>query len=62
LGTGTRDDPWTKVDYNNIDPATGGGGWANLGTTIMDSFNLVRARLVPGPELRELPRSRWLRH
>ena len=96
--------PWTTVDYNNIDPATGSGGWANLGTaagaalgahvvnawtssdgltlwltyssdkkaptgalfppagTIMDSFNLVRARLVPGPELLELRRSRWLRH
>ena len=24
--------PWTVVEYNNIDPATGSGGWANLGS------------------------------
>jgi len=23
--------PWTTVSYNNIDPQTGAGGWANLG-------------------------------
>jgi hypothetical protein len=82
--------PWTTISYNNIDPATGTGGWANLGTaaggslgvhpinawtsadgltlwmtyssdgkappgalfpregTMMDSFNLVSVRLIPG--------------
>lgn len=82
--------PWTTVSYDNIDPASGTGGWANLGTaggeslgvhvvtawispdglnlwltyssdgkappgalfppagTMLDSFNLVRARLTPG--------------
>jgi hypothetical protein len=24
--------PWTTISYNNIDPQTGTGGWANLGT------------------------------
>ena len=24
--------PWTVIDYNNVDPASGSGGWANLGT------------------------------
>jgi hypothetical protein len=24
--------PWTVVAYNNVDPASGSGGWANLGT------------------------------
>lgn len=24
--------PWTVIEYNNIDPATGGGGWAGLGS------------------------------
>ena len=24
--------PWTVLAYNNVDPATGSGGWANLGT------------------------------
>jgi hypothetical protein len=24
--------PWTTISYNNFDPATGTGGWANLGT------------------------------
>jgi hypothetical protein len=85
--------PWTTISYNNIDAATGTGGWANLGTagggglgvhvvnawtspdgltlwltyssdgiappgasfppagTPMDSFNLVRAHLVPGAAL-----------
>jgi hypothetical protein len=23
--------PWTTISYNNIDPQTGAGGWANLG-------------------------------
>ncbi len=23
--------PWTTITYNNIDPRTGAGGWANLG-------------------------------
>jgi hypothetical protein len=23
--------PWTTISYNNIDPLTGAGGWANLG-------------------------------
>jgi hypothetical protein len=81
--------PWTTISYNNIDPQTGTGGWANLGTagggalgvhvvnawtssdglslwltyssdgkappgalfppegTMLDSFNLVNARLIP---------------
>jgi hypothetical protein len=81
--------PWTVVAYNNVDAASGFGGWANLGTeggkslgvhivnawtsadglalwliyssdgtaprgalfppegTALDSFNLVRARLIP---------------
>jgi hypothetical protein len=81
--------PWTTISYNNIDPQTGAGGWANLGTagggslgvhivnawtsadglslwltyssdgkappdalfppagTMLDSFNLVSARLIP---------------
>ena len=24
--------PWTVIAYNNVDPASGSGGWANLGT------------------------------
>ena len=24
--------PWTVVAYNNVDPESGSGGWANLGT------------------------------
>jgi hypothetical protein len=86
--------PWTTISYNNIDPATASGGWANLGMaggeslgvhivnawtsrdglslwmtyssdgkaptgasfppegTLMDSFNLVSARLIAGPALR----------
>jgi hypothetical protein len=81
--------PWAVVAYNNVDPASGSGGWAKLGAeggkslgvhivnawtsadglalwviyssdgkaprgalfppegTALDSFNLVRARLVP---------------
>ncbi|MBS0419162.1 MAG: hypothetical protein JSR66_15740 [Proteobacteria bacterium] len=81
--------PWTTVSYNNIDPQTGNGGWANLGKagggtlgvhvvnawtskdglslwmtyssdgkapagalfpppgTMLDSFNLVHAQLMP---------------
>lgn len=92
--------PWTTISYNNIDPATGTGGWANLGTaggfglgvhvvnawtspdglnlwltyssdgkappgaqfppqgTMLDSFNLVSASLIPGPALRGLRASR----
>jgi hypothetical protein len=80
--------PWTTISYNNIDPQTGTGGWANLGKagggslgvhvvnawtsadgrslwltyssdgkapagalfppagTMLDSFNLVSARLI----------------
>ena len=86
--------PWSTISYNNIEPSTGTGGWANLGIaggdslgvhvvnawtspdgltlwmtyssdgkapsgslfppagTKMDSFNLVSARLTPGPALR----------
>jgi len=86
--------PWTTISYNNIDAATGAGGWANLGTTggeglgvhlvnawtsrdgltlwftyssdgkapqnasfppagtMLDSFNLVSVRLIPGPATR----------
>ncbi len=25
--------PWTVISYNNIDPASGSGGWGNLGAT-----------------------------
>jgi hypothetical protein len=24
--------PWTVIEYHNVDPASGSGGWANLGT------------------------------
>jgi hypothetical protein len=32
--------PWTSIAYNNIDAATGIGGWANLGTAAGDSMGL----------------------
>ncbi len=89
--------PWTVISYNNVDPASGSGGWANLGTeggaslgvhivnawtssdglalwivyssdgraphgarfppegTALDSFNLVRARLVPSTQADRAP-------
>jgi hypothetical protein len=89
--------PWTVVAYNNVDAASGSGGWANLGTeggkslgvhivnawtsadglalwliyssdgksprgalfppegTALDSFNLVRARLIPSTRADRAP-------
>jgi hypothetical protein len=89
--------PWTVLAYHNVDPVSGSGGWANLGTeggkslgvhvvnawtsadglalwliyssdgkappgalfppdgTALDSFNLVRARLIPSPRTARAP-------
>ena len=89
--------PWTVLAYNNVDPASGSGGWANLGTqggeslgvhivnawtssdgltlwmtyssdgkappgalfppegTALDSYNLVRARLIPSTRTDRAP-------
>ena len=32
--------PWTTVSYNNIDAASGTGGWANLGTAGGESLGV----------------------
>jgi hypothetical protein len=32
--------PWTCISYNNIDAASGGGGWDNLGTGAGDSMGI----------------------
>jgi hypothetical protein len=32
--------PWTTISYNNIDAATGGGGWGNLGSAAGDSLGV----------------------
>ncbi len=32
--------PWTVIDYNNIDPLTGSGGWGNLGTAAGESLGV----------------------
>lgn len=32
--------PWTTISYNNIDAATGSGGWGNLGSAAGDSLGV----------------------
>jgi hypothetical protein len=32
--------PWTVLAYNNVDPASGAGGWANLGTAGGESLGV----------------------
>ncbi len=32
--------PWRTISYNNIDPRTGRGGWANLGTAAGESLGV----------------------
>jgi hypothetical protein len=32
--------PWTTITYNNIDAATGSGGWGNLGTAAGGSLGV----------------------
>jgi hypothetical protein len=32
--------PWSVISYNNIDPATGSGGWANLGAVAGESLGV----------------------
>jgi hypothetical protein len=32
--------PWTTISYNNIEPRSGGGGWANLGTAAGESLGV----------------------
>ncbi len=32
--------PWTTISYNNIDPATGSGGWGNLGVAAGESLGV----------------------
>jgi hypothetical protein len=32
--------PWSVIAYNNIDPATGSGGWANLGAAAGESLGV----------------------
>lgn len=44
--------PWAVISYNNIDAATGSGGWANLGTASGESLgvHIVNAWTSPSGE------------
>jgi hypothetical protein len=42
--------PWTTISYNNIDPATGTGGWANLGTAGGESLGVHMVNAWTSPD------------
>jgi hypothetical protein len=42
--------PWTTISYNNIDAASGAGGWANLGTAGGESLGVHLINAWASPE------------
>ncbi|MEA3152149.1 MAG: hypothetical protein QOD56_3088 [Gammaproteobacteria bacterium] len=46
--------PWTSISYFNIDPATGTGGWGNLGTAAGDAMGVHPVNAWTGNEGRTM--------